>query len=234
MAFITDDSPKLWPPLLYAVIANIAGRIAGCAHVWNKVDQLFLEQRGKIWTPDLAPELAALGFEAGARWIVEKFDLDEDPRDICKEWDATARRLYSTEVHLKPGVLRYISHLKAMGVPVALATSNGVDVVKSLRPEIDVWDIFDAQVFGSEIGKSKKHPDIYLEAARRLEVDPKKCIVFEDIAPALHGAQTAGMITVAVKSDDPTQDFSLVKGLADLYLLNWKNINYGDPHRTYI
>ena len=108
-----------------------------------------------------------------------------------------------------------------------------MEVVTSLRPEIDVWDIFDAQVFGSEVGKSKKHPDIYLEAARRLEVDPKKCIAFEDIAPALHGAQTAGMTTVAVKSDDPTQDFSLVKELADLYLLNWKNINYGDRNRTY-
>jgi HAD superfamily hydrolase (TIGR01509 family) len=85
-------------------------------------------------------------------------------------------------------------------VPMAVA-SNGIraNVVGSLRGA-GLLELFNAVVGVEEVARGKPAPDVYLEAARRLDVAPAECIVFEDTEEGLEAAHRAGMRTHDVRS----------------------------------
>ena len=215
----------LWPFAFQAAIFDFDGTLASSAGVWSKVDHAFLAKRGLEYTPDLSCDLAALGFAAGARYVIDRFGLDENPEDICDEWNDLARDLYRRDVELRPGAEKYVRALRNAGFPVALATTNDPEVIDSLSPRIDMTGLFDARVFGCEVNVPKSHPDIYLEAVRRLGVDPWGCVVFEDIVPGLLACESVGMTGCAVRSNDPSQTISDIIDAGDLFLEDWRLIN---------
>lgn len=223
----TNSAAQTWPfwPFAFeAAIFDFDGTLAASSEVWNDVDKAFLARRALPWNPSLAQELASRGFAEGARWIKQHFDLRESPEEICAEWTQDAQERYATQVELHPGAAAYVSALRAKGTPVALATTNSHEVLRSLAPRIDVYHMFDVVICSNDIARSKRHPDIYLEAARRLGAPASSCLVFEDIPVALRSATRAGMHTCAVKSADPTQDFPATTHMADFSLTSWADL----------
>ena len=158
-------------------------------------------------------------------FVVDEYGFDDTPEDICREWNELASQLYPTQVHLRPGAKEYVDKLKENNIPVALATTNDNEVLASLRPRIDVWDMFDTVVVGSDVTRTKHHPDIYLEAASRINIEPRDCIVFEDILPGINSAKRAGMTTVGLATYDPTQISEQIKQAADIFVEDWRHIN---------
>lgn len=207
-----------------AAVFDFDGTIAASAHVWRLVDETFLSRRNIPYEPGISAQLAARGFAEGARWIVGEFGLPDDPEAVCDEWNELGGELYRDQVYLRPGAEAYIRSLREAGVPCALATNNDPAVIAALGPRMDMDGLFDVQVYGCEVGRDKRHPDIYLETARRLGVDPARCAVFEDIPDAVASAKEAGALVVGVRSDDPNQDAAAVAAAADLFLEDWKEL----------
>ena len=214
---------ELWPLKAEAAIFDFDGTLADIAHIWYEVDHMFLRRRNLPYPQGYGEQLAALGFEKGAQFTIDLFRLDETPQAICDEWNAIGREMYRNEVTLRPGAERYIRALRAAGIPCALATTNDVRVLSSMQ-HLDPAELFDACVYGAEVGKGKDEPDIYLEAARRLGVEPRGCIVFEDITIAVQSAQAVGMRVCAVNSSDRAQPIDLLQATADLWLDDWQDI----------
>ena len=214
---------ELWPLKAEAAIFDFDGTLADTAHIWYEVDHVFLRRRNLPYPQGYGEQLAALGFEKGAQFTIDLFRLDETPQAICDEWNAIGREMYRNEVTLRPGAERYIRALRAAGIPCALATTNDVRVLSSMQ-HLDPAELFDACVYGAEVGKGKDEPDIYLEAARRLGVEPRGCIVFEDITIAVQSAQAVGMRVCAVNSSDRAQPIDLLQATADLWLDDWQDI----------
>lgn len=133
--------------------------------------------------------------------VAEKYGITLDPeRDKAETY-----RLYGECVKGKlqplPGVKAFIENAKAAGVLLAVATS--ADEVKlhiNLR-EMDLNpQLFDALVNGLDIEHKKPSPDIFLEAARRLGVDPANATVFEDAINGVQAAKAAGAHCVGITS----------------------------------
>ena len=220
------DTSQLWPPSFDAAIFDFDGTLAETSDLWRLVDEAFFDQRGLPYDHEAHLALATLGFAPGAAWCIERYGLDERVEDICDEWNRMGSELYRTKVHLRPGAREYLLALRAAGIPCALATTNDPDVLASMRDNVDVGELFDEVVCGMEVARPKDHPDIYLEAARRLGVrDVSGCMVFEDIPQGISSASRAGMRTCAVRCDDPRQDFSALRVLADVSLDNWTDIS---------
>jgi HAD superfamily hydrolase (TIGR01509 family) len=217
---------SLIPPFagFEAALIDFDGTIAVSHHIWSQVDRIFLEKRGIPYDPAIGAELAALGFAEGAVYIIDKYGLDEKPGDICDEWNELARDLYRDEVELRPGARAYIDALKRAGIKTALVTTNDPGVLASLKPRIDVDELFDARVYGCEVNVGKTQPDIYLEAARRLGVAPGRCVVFEDIPHGLDSAGSVGMRTVGLASDDPVQNLDEMRKHAEKIVNEWTDL----------
>lgn len=221
------DAPRRavspWPPSFPAAVFDFDGTLAETWGLWRRVDEIFFSSRGMPFDEDASATLATLGFAAGARWCVERYRLRDDPDDIVDEWNRLGSALYEAEAELRPGAARYLGALRGAGVRLALATTNVPEVLGAMR-RVDVGALFDEVVCGREVARGKDHPDIYLEAARRLGARPEECAVFEDILPGVRSARAAGMATVAVRCADPRQPWAELAREADLALEGWEGL----------
>lgn len=213
----------LWPPSFSAAIFDFDGTLAETWRLWRRVDEVFFSTRGLPFDEDASATLATLGFAAGAQWCVERYRLREEVSDIVAEWNRLGAALYETQVRLRPGARDYLLALRGAGVPLALATTNDPHVLGAMR-HVDVGALFDEVVCGREVARGKDHPDIYLEAARRLGAAPGACAVFEDILPGTLSARRAGMTTVAVRSSDPRQPWDALAREADVAIEGWRGL----------
>merc|ERR1712071_171988 len=103
------------------------------------------------------------------------------------------------------------------GVALAIATSSRLAAVERKRMKHESMFVkFDEIVTGEEVKHGKPAPDMYLEAARRLGVDPHKCLAFEDSVHGCQSAKDAGCIVIAVP--DPRMEKSEFASVADLVL----------------
>ena len=214
---------NLWPPSFDAAIFDFDGTLAATSALWRRVDEIFFATRGLEFDESASAILATLGFAEGARWCVETYRLRDEVQDIVDEWNRLGAALYETSVVLRPGAERYLRALRNAGVPLALATTNNPHVLGSMR-HVDVYELFDEVVCGVDVSRGKDHPDIYLEAARRLGAQPSGCLVFEDILHGVLSSSEAGMTTVAVRSDDARQPTGALKREADHWLDDWESV----------
>lgn len=214
---------SLWPPSFSTAIFDFDGTLAETWPLWRQVDEIFFSSRGLPFDEDASTTLATLGFAAGAQWCVERYRLRDEVADIVDEWNRLGAALYESEVRLRPGAEAYVRALRSRGVRVGLATTNDPHVLGAMR-HVDVGGLFDEVVCGREVAHGKDHPDIYLEAARRMGADPTDCVVFEDILPGALSAARAGMATVAVASSDPRQPAGELRRAADLWIDGWEDL----------
>lgn len=214
---------SLWPPSFSAAIFDFDGTLAESSHVWRRVDEVFFATRALPFDEDAAATISTLGFDAGARWCVERYRLREEPEAIADEWRRLGSALYETEVALHPGAEAYLRALRGRGVRLAVATSNDPHVLRSMR-HVDMDALFDAVVCSCDVARGKDHPDIYLEAARRLGAAPEGCAVFEDILPGVRAAAGAGMVAVAVRTSDPRQPVAELRRAAKLWVDGWEGL----------
>lgn len=115
--------------------------------------------------------------------------------------------LLEAETRLKTGVVEILDYLDDLGLPRGIATSNGRVSVEKYLGRFDLMRRFNAVVAHHDVTKHKPNPDPYLEAARRLGVDPAHCLALEDSHPGVRAAHAAGMMTVMVPDIlDPNEE----------------------------
>ncbi len=97
-----------------------------------------------------------------------------------------------------PGVKELIQDIRANGIKVALASSSkNADTVLNL---LNIRSLFDAIVDGTMITHTKPDPEIFLLAAKKLNIPPPQCLVFEDAEAGVEAAVAAGMKCIGVGS----------------------------------
>ncbi len=84
-------------------------------------------------------------------------------------------------------------------IPMAVATGSRRELVEKTLELIGMADWFDAVVCAEDVVNPKPAPDIFLEAARRLGIEPERCCVYEDADLGILGARRAGMDVVDVR-----------------------------------
>jgi beta-phosphoglucomutase family hydrolase len=85
-------------------------------------------------------------------------------------------------------------------LPLAVATGATRPILVRILSHINLADAFEAQVCSEDVPRHKPHPDVFLEAARRIAVEPRYCRVYEDTDPGVEAARRAGMEFVDVRS----------------------------------
>jgi beta-phosphoglucomutase len=97
-----------------------------------------------------------------------------------------------------PGVKEMIQDIRASGIKVALASSSkNADTVLTL---LNIKNLFDVIVDGTMITHTKPDPEIFLLAAKKLNISPSECLVFEDAEAGVEAAIAAGMKCIGVGS----------------------------------
>lgn len=208
-----------------AGIFDLDGTVLDSMGVWRKIDYDFLGKRGIEIPDDYLKEITALGFEAAARYTIDRFGFKETPQEIIDEWYAMAIDAYTNDVGLKPGAANYIRKLYEMGVKLAVATASDEALYKPALIRNGIYDCFDAFVTVRDVNRPKGFPDIYERAAMLLDVSVDKCIVFEDVLKGVQGAKIGNFKVVAMRDEHSEYDAEAIREAADRYIQNFDEMN---------
>lgn len=104
------------------------------------------------------------------------------------------------ELPLQPGVIELLSAAKQQDWRIALATGHPSNRLHNRLERLGILDQFDAMVLAREVRHGKPAPDIFIEAALRLDLRPDDCVVVEDSLPGCQAAIAAGMAVIVCPS----------------------------------
>ncbi|MGP8306086.1 HAD family hydrolase [Vibrio sp. YIC-376] len=122
-------------------------------------------------------------------------DLDR----LHQEWRTRYNAVVKHQaIPVKDGVVELLEWMKEQNLPTAVATSTAKDVAKIKLELAGLSKYFDNLTTGCEVNNGKPDPEIYLLAANRLNVDPTKCLAFEDSNNGVKAAVAAQMSTYQI------------------------------------
>jgi HAD superfamily hydrolase (TIGR01509 family) len=132
-------------------------------------------------------------------WFIRLCELSPAPPDRAT-YDAERKRIFNALVPREPmrGILDLLDALTAAAVPMAIASTSTSRWVVPASERLGIRARFVTVVTGDDVQRRKPAPDVYLEAARRLGVEPARSVALEDSAPGIASARAAGMKTVAI------------------------------------
>ncbi|MBC7571738.1 MAG: beta-phosphoglucomutase family hydrolase [Spirosoma sp.] len=124
--------------------------------------------------------------------------VDDELIALTEEKEAIYRDLYAPHLQPTPGLIDFLTALKAASVRLAVGTSAPQSNVGFTLDGLKIRSYFDAVVDASMISHGKPNPEIYLTAASHVGVAPSRCVVFEDAFAGIEAGIRAGMAVVAV------------------------------------
>lgn len=207
-----------------AFLFDLDGTLVDSMWMWKQIDIEYLERFGIKLPEDLQTCIEGMSFTETACYFKTRFTIPDSIEKMKADWNQMAWDKYSHEVPLKPGVRKLLEYYHTMGIRMAIATSNSRELVEAVLTAHDLTDLFDAVVTGCDVAHGKPSPDIYLEAATRLQVSPSNCLVFEDIIPGIMAGKNAGMTVIAVEDAYSVHQEEGKRRMSDLYITNYNDL----------
>jgi HAD superfamily hydrolase (TIGR01509 family) len=131
--------------------------------------------------------------------VAEKYNFPIDiDRDKKRTYDIYLE-IIKGELKPLPGVREFIAQCRAIGLKLAVASSADVRKVRGNLSEVGLpLETFDAVVTGEDVVNKKPAPDIFIAAAKNLNLQPAECLVVEDAVNGIQAAKTAGARCLAL------------------------------------
>jgi beta-phosphoglucomutase len=194
-------NPKLLPMIKKAFIFDLDGVIVDTAKyhylAWQKIaNELHIEFTlehnellkgvSRVRSLDIILELGKItaSQEDKNRWLVQK---NEDYLSYIIDMD---------ESEILPGIFPVLQFLKDNNQPIALGSAS-----KNARPILEktgLLSYFDAVVDGNDVTNAKPDPEVFLMAAKLLNITPENSIVFEDSVAGVQAANIGNMTSIGI------------------------------------
>ena len=199
-----------------AVVFDLDGVIVDSEHVWNEARMQLAEERGGLWHPGAQRAMMGMSSTEWSRYMHEVIELPEPPEEISAEVVRRLSAIYRRELPLIPGAVAAVRRLAAR-FPLGLASSSNRELIDLVLDLAGIADCFQATVSSEEVARGKPAPNVYLEAARLLELPPEDCAAVEDSHNGILSARRAGMRVIAIPNPRyPPEEEALAE--ADLVL----------------
>ena len=207
-----------------AAIFDMDGTVLDSMGMWQSIVPEFVAHYNIDLTADQILSLKGMNLMQAAGFFSDNFGINLTPSDIFREWDEIILRNYLTNVQPKFCAYKYLCALKELGVTMAIATLTEHHLCEKALEKHDMLELFDVVLTTEDVGGvSKFHPDIFLEAANRLNADIKDCIVFEDSLYAIKTAKAAGFTVWAI-ADENQGDQETIRALCDRYIEDYSSL----------
>ena len=183
-----------------AVIVDMDGVIFDTERLYLEIWQSVFEKYGYKMTKELYITVMGTGRKNVIKTFLENFGDDLPIEKMYEEKDNQLFYIIENQgIPLKKGVKELFSMLKEKNYKIALATSAKRDRVEKQIKDKWLKESFDAIVCGDDVEKGKPSPDIFLKAAKEIDVEAKDCFVVEDSPAGIKAAFSGGMKGIHVE-----------------------------------
>ena len=199
-----------------AVIFDLDGVIVDSEHVWDEVREQLARERGGRWHDRAQTDMMGMSSPEWSRYMHDVIGLTESPAEIDEEVVRRMLDRYAERLPLIDGAVDAVARL-AGSFRLGLASSSNRSVIDAVLDVSGLAPLFGATVSSEEVARGKPAPDVFLEAARRLDVPAGQCAAIEDSGNGIRAAHAAGMRVLAIPNlRYPPPDDALA--LADVVL----------------
>jgi HAD superfamily hydrolase (TIGR01509 family) len=182
---------------LEAVIFDLDGVLIDSEAVWGSVREQITRELGGRWHEGAQQEMMGMSSQEWSRYMHDDLEVPPAPEEISALVVKRLRERYERHVPLLPGAVEAVRAL-AERWPLGLASSSNRPLIDLVLGLTGLAPCFRVTVSSEEVGRGKPAPDVYLEAARRLELEPASSAAVEDSTNGIRSAKAAGMTVVAV------------------------------------
>jgi HAD superfamily hydrolase (TIGR01509 family) len=180
-----------------AVILDLDGVLLDSEQRWNGAKEALVRESGGRWLEEAPQAMMGMSSPEWAAYLRDTLrvplDVDAINRDVVRRMEEG----YRDALPLLPGADRAVRALRGRW-PLGLASSSNREIIDLFIELGGFSDAFGVTVSSEEVERGKPAPDVYLETARRLGVDPERCVAVEDSSNGLRSAVAAGMTVIAV------------------------------------
>jgi HAD superfamily hydrolase (TIGR01509 family) len=183
--------------VIAAVIFDLDGVLLDSEAAWDSARRELVRERGGTWTDSATREMLGMSSPEWSRYVAEELGVDLEPEAISDQVVQRVLAGYREALPLLPGAAEAVERLAARW-PLGLASSSNREAIDLVLGQAGLGRFLSISVSSEEVGRGKPAPDVYLEAARRLEVSPAACVAIEDSHNGIHSAHAAGMRVIAL------------------------------------
>ena len=202
-----------------ALLIDLDGLLIDSEKVYHEVGYKMTGELGKTLTRDvITKQMGRSPYESMGIYRRELGISGYTTQELVDWRDREMIEAYRRNIDLMPGALELMQN--ALGkYKMAIATGSTRNLVDIVVEKLDLEQYMDYILPSDEITNGKPHPDIYLECARKISVDPSECVVLEDSSNGCLSGKRAGCFVIAVPSRyTDHQDFSMADiVVADLF-----------------
>lgn len=197
---------------------------------WRSSHITALAEHNVLITEDDVRQMAGKRTDEVVHHWREAHGLQHIPNDAL-ETSVVSKVIASIQINGSelPGVRKLVALFEAHKIPMAVASSSAPEVIEAVLTRLDLERHMQVTYSAKHEAFGKPHPGVFLTTAKKLNVDPDQCLVFEDSINGVRAAKAAGMICVAVPETanltrpEFTQEADRV--VASLEDLDWHKIS---------
>ena len=191
----SSDHPRHQLPA--AVLWDMDGTLVDTEPYWFAAEHSLVAEHGGSWSDAQARSLVGSDLRESARRLRTEGGVDLPIEDVVAALLGSVVESVRREVPWRPGAREMLARVREAGLPCALVTMSWEVLARELVAVLPEGT-FDEVVTGDAVRRGKPAPDPYLEAARRLGVDPARCVALEDSTTGVTSALAAGVPTVGI------------------------------------
>lgn len=180
-----------------AVVFDLDGVIIDTEEVWEDVRRGYVAGYGKQFLPDSQTRMMGMSTPEWSRHLSDEVGVPRTPEQVATDVLGRMAERYSEALPLIPGAVDCVRRLGA-AFPLGLASSSARVLIDKVLETAGLTGAFAVTLSTEEVPRGKPAPDVYLEAARRLGVEPGTCAAVEDSSNGLRSAAAAGCAVIAV------------------------------------
>jgi HAD superfamily hydrolase (TIGR01509 family) len=183
--------------VIEAVVFDLDGVLLDSEQVWDAAREQLAKERGGRWHDGAQRDMMGMSSLEWSRYMHDTIGLPEPPEEISREVVRRLAGLYRHELPVIPDAREAVERLAARW-PLGLASSSNRELIDLVLELLGVAHLFQATVSSEEVARGKPAPDVYLEVARRLNVEPSQAAAVEDSENGIRSAKAAGMRVLAI------------------------------------
>ena len=154
-----------------------------------------------------------------------EFDVDEYVENVV----AFAKSEADKNLELMPGVEEILKYFKSQNVLMAVASSTFTPTVEKHLTRAGIIKYFGAVIGGDQVQIGKPAPDIFIKAAKALNLEPDDCYVFEDSFSGIQAGHSAGALAIMIPDQrQPTEEIKKICKVYDNLNIAMQDIKNGN------
>ncbi len=190
-----------------AIVFDLDGTIVDSEHFWFSMFLKIVEDHNVTLDSNEQTELYnVMHGNTGMKiltWMKEKYALNESVEELQNTYRENSKIYYQGKITFVPGFESFFKCVHCYPLRFAIATNSGPFASGLTCKSVDLEEKFGAHIYHNQhVARGKPAPDIYLYAAKQLNVEPHECLAIEDSATGIKSAQAAGMFCIGLNRGD--------------------------------